>query len=520
MKKLIAISTLIVVSMQLNIFYGQNYDPDFFPIGVWSVKGDFRSVDDFLYNPVTAAQYHETSFTNLKNEGFNSVFLAYDPIGYTLDSILNIAERHNMKVISSMQHLYEVISQSNDQTVTTNDIIQAIENDSINRLKQSPAVLGYYLYDEPLPGWIDFDVLENAKNILMQMTSDAPHPILSAWNDEQHMDYIDSYLHPEVLMMDTYPFEDGDAIGDISDYMPSYFANGDPMPFSDYLNTVYQNHCSQQNRPMWVILQAFGDVETPENGGYWRQVYPKEIRLEVYLSVMNGAKGIWYFLYESEYPYLLGLLDESGQPTQRLTEVVNINNEINTISPILLKLKVAEDQSGVSTDLGKIKLHYDTTTPNQEKYIIAVNTDVSNISNPTIHINKNAIGYDVLSIINMLNNQQISFTETTDEIILTTPIDSGSGVLLKLSNQAVSIDEMNIKKQIQIYPNPVTDNLFIHANYIQAESYELYNIYGDKIMYGKIHDNEAINMNKVSEGIYFIKINTPKGFVTYKVLKV
>ncbi len=500
----------------------QNYDPNFFPIGVWSVKGDFRSVDDFLFNLHTAGQYHQTSFHNLKSQGFNSVFLSYDPIGPTLDTILKIAESYDMKVISSMQHLYEVVSQSNYQTVTDTDIIQAIEADSINRLKASSAVLGYYLYDEPLPGWIDFNVLQNARNILTQMTSDAPHPILSCWNDEQHMDTLNGYLNLDVLMMDTYPFEDGDAYGDISDYMPSYFYDGpgsDPMPYSDYINLVRQNHCDATNKPLWVVLQAFGDLETPDNGGYWRQVYPKEIRLEVYLAIMNGAKGIWYFLYESEYPYLLGLLDVSGQPTQRLTEVTAVNYELQALSNTLLKLKVYDNQTAISTSEGKAVLHYDNASNQHYKYVIAVNTDVNNISTPAISINKNDIGYQVSSVINMLNNQTVPYTETANQIIITPTIDVGNGLVLKLSDQTADIENTHLANQIEIFPNPTTNFIHINSGTLTILAYSLYDFSGKKIMENKTNVNNLIDMRALSKGIYYIKIQTKTGDKTLKVIK-
>ncbi len=497
--------------------FAQNYDSNFFPIGVFSVRGDFRPVDDFLFDVNTAAAYHHTSFENLHNQGFNSVYLSYDPIVNTLDTILDIAEANDMKIIANMNNLSALI-RSNNSSVTDNDIIQAIQNDSIELLKNSPATLGYYLYDEPLQGWIDFDVLENARNILTNMTADHPHPILSVWNDESQMSYIDSFLNLDVLMMDAYPFEDGDAIGDISQYMPSAFVNN-PMPYSDYINTVRENHCEPQNRPLWVVIQTFGDLETPANGGYWRQVYPKEIRLQVYISIMQGAKGIWYFLYESEYPYLLGLLDVSGQPTQRLTEVMDINAEINMISDILLKLKVNDDQSGISIDQGEVKLHYDSNSSNLEKYIIAVNTDVNSVSNPTITIQKSSLGYDVLSIINVKNNQTVAFTETATEINIPAPIEPGDGLILKLSNEVATIDNLDLTKQIKVYPNPVKDELHISRNNISTLSYKLYNTLGEIIKSEKIKPNEKIDFKDLYKGIYFLKINTKNDVKIFKIIK-
>jgi hypothetical protein len=496
----------------------QNYDSNFFPLGVWSIRGDFRPVNDFLYDVNTAANYHHTSFQNLKAQGFNAAFLSYEPIGYTIDTILDIAEINDIRVIPAMNNLNNIIKNSLSDPPTNAEIIQAIENDSINRIKQSPQILGYYLYDEPLPGWIDFNVLENAKNLLESMTVDAPHPILSTWNDEQVMSYIDGYIDLDVLMMDAYPLEDGDAIGDLSDYMPSYFAGADPPPFSDYINTVRENHCEVQNRPMWVVLQAFGDIETPENGGYWRQVYPKEIRLQVALAIMQGAKGIWYFVYESEYPYLLGLLDISGQSTQRLDEVIAINNQISQISDTLLKLRVVADQSSINVDQGAVKLHVDPVSGNQDKYVIGVNTDVFSVSHPTINIEKSAIGYDVLSIVDMNTNESIPYTETANTISFSLNIPIADVRLIKISNQNLATHSLDNHTKVSLFPNPVKQFLHIDSNTV-FKHYTIYNFIGNKIIQASLNNEKTIDLSKLKSGIYFVELTTDKYSFKHKFIK-
>ncbi len=508
---------VILLGFAANI-NSQNYDSTFFPIGVWSVRGDFRPVDDFLFNVETATAYHEISFENLNAQGFNAAYLSYDPIVNTLEPILSIAETNNIKVIPSLNNLRALISSGDSQTITDNNIIQAINNDAIDLIKSSPATLGYYLYDEPLPGWIDFDLLENARNILTNMTSDAPHPILSTWNREESMTYIDSYLNLDVLMMDAYPFEDGDDIGDISEYMPSYFIN-DPPPFSDYINTVRENHCESQDRPLWVTIQSFGDMETPENGGYWRQVNPKEIRLQVYLAIMQGAKGIWYFLYESEYPYLMGLLDLSGQETIRLTEVIQINSEINAISETLLKLKVLSDQSGITTNQGEVKIHYDATSANQDKYVIVVNTDVNNMSNQNIIIQKTSIGYDVQSIQNVLTNQTIPFSETATEISFSIPNEEGNGLLFKLSEDVLSSSISTIENNVNIYPNPAKNRLYINS-YVTIQSYQIFNNIGQLVKSGVYQKDLGISINKLKRGVFYLKLFSNKKTKTAKFVKI
>ena len=516
----LSILLFVIVLSYSGIINAQNYDHNFFPIGVWSVRGDFRPVDDFLFEVDKAAAFHHKSFKDLKEQGFNSAFLSYDPIGPTLDTILDIAKLYDLKIIAPMQNLHQVISRSNDDDISENDIREAILNDSIERIKKSSQIIAYYLYDEPLPGWIDFDILETSKNILADMTSDAPHPIVSAWNDEQYMEYIDNFLNLDVLMMDSYPFEDGDAKGDISDYMPSYFSSmPDPLSYSDYINSVRENHCEKNNRPFWVIFQAFGDLETPENGGYWRQVYPKEIRLQVYLAIMQGAKGIWYFLYESEFPYLLGMLDVSGQPTVRLLEAIEVNKEISAISSALLKLRVFPDQSVINIDKGEAKLHYDTTGTLKDKYIICVNTDIFSQSQPNISIDTSALGYNLSTIVDMQNNEIIPFTIDNGKISLSPILQAGSGRLLRLSQKTLITSEETDKDDYLVtLPNPASTNINIVTN-TKINDYRIFDLNGILKLSG-VYSGRSIPIDKLVPGVYFIRFNTEKGLITKKIFKI
>jgi hypothetical protein len=213
------------------------------------------------------------------------------------------------------------------------------------------------------------------------------------------------------------------------------------------------------------------------------------------------------------------MLDVSGHPTQRLIEVMDITSEINAISATLFKLKVNSDQTGISIDQGKVKLHYDSNTPNLEKYIIAVNTDVITVSNPTITIQKSSLGYEVLSIINIKNNQVVADTETSTEINISVPIEAGDGLILKLSDEALAIDDFDLTKQIAVYPNPVKDELYISRGNISVLSYKLYNILGEIVKSGKVQSNEKIDFKSMYNDIYFLKVNTQYGAKTFKIIK-
>jgi len=506
----------LVVSFQ---GISQNYAPNFFPIGVWSIRGDYRGIDEFLYEVETAATFHHQTFSDLNNQGFNAAFLSYEPIINTMDTILSIAQLNELKLIIPLHTQNYLIQNSNDVPVSDQDLYDAYEADSIYKLIDHPTTLGYYVYDEPLPGWIDFDVLGNAKNILEEVTG-GNHPILSTWNDQEVMDYISSYIDLDVIMIDTYPCEDGDAQGDLSDYMPSYFSTmDDPPSFSEYIDLVRINHCDDQGKPLWVVFQSFGDLESPENGGYWRQIYPKEIRLQAYTAIMQGAKGLWYFLYESEYPYLLGMLDVSGQPTQRLDEAILVNEEIGAISDILLNLDIILDYTSVTTDDGEVRIHTDTSSVNLDKYVIAINQDVFDVSTPTITVQKSVVGYEVNSIVDSYSNEYLEYTETVTTISFSPQISEGSGRMFKLSNETVDVTSFTIDSQVYLSPNPAKEQVTINHDYIEIKGYEVYSAVGKRVLKAENLNQDIIDLTKIQSGYYFIHLLTKTGKIVLPLIK-
>ncbi len=536
-KTIIAFLTMILnISFAFNIS-AQSYDSTYFPIGVWSIKGDFRPVEDYLYveengkfvMPEKAPAYHEQLFSELESYGFNAAFMSLDPIGPTIHSIVEKALQHNIKIVSSMQNLSYIISQSNDDPPSGDDIRQAILNDSIEFLSQSPGILGYYLYDEPLPGWIDFDILKQAKDSLLRL-SGGNHPVLSAWNDVQHMEYIDGYLHQDVLLADTYPFSDSTSKGSLIDYMPAYFSSyGDPDDpstigpatpgFSEYIEMIRKQQCNNPDRPFWIVFQSFGDVVRyeDESWAFWRQVYPKEIRLQVWISVMQGAKGLWYFLYESEYPGLMGLLDLSGQPTCRLQEVADINSEISSISNILLKLDVVEDAQ-VTVDKGEVKMHVDKSKDTDNKYVIVTNTDYYNSQDIVVTVSKSEIGYKISGITEEKTNTSIPFTETDDEIQFTASLDRADGSLYHYKKKNSDGNKNSFKNDnIVIYPNPVLNKFIIRNNGREIKSVSIFNELGQKVL-DKHTGDSTVNVGDLKNGYYTVKVRIDNKLLTEKIL--
>ena len=87
---------------------------------------------------------------------------------------------------------------------------------------------------------------------------------------------------------------------------------------------------------MWPVLQSFAKP------GSWRYPSAEELRAETYLSLAAGAKGVFYFLYQTmpNHPERLeGLIDPDGKPTPMYAPTSALARELARLSPLLLPVR-------------------------------------------------------------------------------------------------------------------------------------------------------------------------------------
>lgn len=87
-------------------------------------------------------------------------------------------------------------------------------------------------------------------------------------------------------------------------------------------------------------------------------------------------------------------------------------------------------------------------------------------------------------------------------------------------NTSMGINDF-ILEGLFIYPNPVTDVLYINSQYSATVSYSIYNSLGQIIKSGDIslNSNQGINTSSLSQGIYIIKINNEEKSKSFKFIK-
>ncbi|HHH54580.1 MAG TPA: T9SS type A sorting domain-containing protein [Bacteroidetes bacterium] len=87
-----------------------------------------------------------------------------------------------------------------------------------------------------------------------------------------------------------------------------------------------------------------------------------------------------------------------------------------------------------------------------------------------------------------------------------------------IDSATVGINNLDIKKKINIYPNPAKDVLQIDvSNSIEIENIELFDISGKKAKTYSSNDRN-LNISGLSAGTYFLRVSTTEGGVTKKVI--
>lgn len=81
---------------------------------------------------------------------------------------------------------------------------------------------------------------------------------------------------------------------------------------------------------------------------------------------------------------------------------------------------------------------------------------------------------------------------------------AGGGFSYLRSTQPTSIDDLNEKNSVRIYPNPAIDYIGI-ANLKQRERVELYDILGSRVKSIELSPNEKVSIQDLDQGIYYLK---------------
>ena len=284
--------------------------PRFFPIGVWFEGAPGAA--GYPSDAEGAARYYDRCFGDLAAHGLNAVAVPNCPEALW-ETLLRCAERHGVKVVLEIGPLVGLVSSAgplDEQQI--DDAVTAV----VKRLARFGSLLRYQIRDEPppelIPNWVAVQRVLAAR--------DPRHPAFSCCCHVESVRMLREATTLSEAVFDIYPFLEGRPAGDTGWFFPALKA------FCEAAGDL----------PKWAVLQSFAKP------GTWRYPTPEELRCTVYSSLAAGAKGIFFFIYQTmpNHPEKLeGLIDPQGRPLAMYEAVSRLAAELRKLAPTLLRLQ-------------------------------------------------------------------------------------------------------------------------------------------------------------------------------------
>jgi hypothetical protein len=244
------------------------YDPQksFFQIGAWGV-------------PLPGELHGEVyDWQLLKKAGYNTVWPWFMPI----DASLKAGEKEGFQVV----HMTNPDDRANPAKAA--EVMGAV--------KDNPSLLGNVWMDEPIghlvPGF-DMDGLFQEFVRYKEAVNKAAPGVPLFINDA-----------PWIMAPATSWWVKWNTTGDVSchDNYPSILREHSLRSISKGPNGIGQSvslatAANKEQKPVWVIVGAFEQITNLDYPS--RMCTPIQLRAQVYASIMNGATGIIYFIWDS-----------------------------------------------------------------------------------------------------------------------------------------------------------------------------------------------------------------------------
>ncbi len=166
--------------------------------------------------------------------------------------------------------------------------------EEIRTFRDHPALLAWYIADEPIARGLPPDSLEKVVQLIRQ--EDPYHPISMVFNYTRNAARYKDVL--DIVMADPYPIPERPVteIGSVIQRLKNEFDDGTPV---------------------WIVPQAFGGSE------WWkREPTAREIRSMTMQAVVEGATGVQFFVRHgpNRFPKSVDAWDEAGALARELSE--------------------------------------------------------------------------------------------------------------------------------------------------------------------------------------------------------
>jgi hypothetical protein len=166
----------------------------------------------------------------------------------------------------------------------------------IKAFRDHPALLAWYIADEPNGNKIEPDSLKKVYDLVRELDPWHPASVVFTAPFMSAVKYADAL---DVVMADPYPVPD----------LPVSFVGNLAARLSEKFNG---------EKPLWMVLQTFGGGEIWKREPTWQ-----EIRSMTYQAIINGSTGIQYFIRQglNLFPKSVPLWNECGKMAVEIAEM-------------------------------------------------------------------------------------------------------------------------------------------------------------------------------------------------------
>ena len=250
---------------------------------------------------------------DLKAHGLDSVVMTNGFVRHQ-EPLLSVSDELNFPVITSilMGELYTYWYP--DSIPATIEEARRIVGPLLDKTKVHPSILAYNIIDDAIPKYNE--KLRLVLQVAKERGENRPVSPMMVQGDPGRQVY--AYVKPEIFLTYIYPSSESNT--------PCSWASHfvDTLRFTTAGSTV----------PLWVTLQTHSTQSTTAPPGTLRRVPTvPEVKLQAWLALGEGAKGIWWFIYSSQQDWV-GLKDSPLYPvvTDLASRVTNIEGVLGNLT--------------------------------------------------------------------------------------------------------------------------------------------------------------------------------------------
>ncbi len=283
-----------------------------------------------------------------------------------------------------------------------------------------------------------------------------------------------------------------------------------------------------------IILLSFNTMKG-------QQPAPPPPGINYYFVIDNDNDGyttfdINYYLNTFLYNKALTMgFNLSGYNLSLFPSFTDYSNNTNLIGATYINQVINSQEcyvkltySGTGTSYDQATLNYNfgdvfltTVKSNLDSDNDTVLNQFEDLNNDTILNNENTDSDEIFNFLDNDDDGDGVLTINEDYNFNGSPLDDDintNGIPDYLDNTVLGPENFVSEKNVQLYPNPVQNNLTITTSNSDYQSVEILDMTG-KVLVVKNENTSDLDFSKFESGIYFVKINWIDTYMNYKIIK-